>query len=108
MEDAGKAQVICAHCGDLGMAIQEWTDAPHDFAVCVCRAGDQWRNDDNNGRTVTPAWRVWCAREQVDPSRVFMLEDIYTAQELAAAGLSRQVADINREARLLASSRRRK
>ena len=98
----------CAHCGGLGLAIQEWTDAESDYAVCVCEAGQAFRLADNNGRSVVPQWRLWCARWDVDPARVFMLEDIYTAQELAAAGLSRPVAGGGRESALLAAARRRK
>ena len=95
----------CHHCGGYGIAIQEWTDADPDFAICVCpaslwfraRAGEQ-----------AYGWQVWCSVHQVEPSRVFKLEELYTPQELATAGLVMPKQDMSREAALLAAGRRRK
>jgi hypothetical protein len=98
--------VTCETCDGLGMLIQEWTDAPHDFAVCLCQAGQAFRVAENRGRRTVPHWRVWCSRWQVDPSRVFLLEEVYSRDELAAAGLTAQPTAISREASLLAAGRR--
>lgn len=99
--------MTCETCSGLGLLIQEWTDAPHDFSICVCEAGQAWRRAENNGHKTVPQWLLWCARWQVEPERVFLLEDVYTGQELAAAGLSKPVVDFNREAALLAAGRRK-
>lgn len=98
----------CDVCAD-GWVVVEWTDAPHDFAVCLCPAGEAWRVAMNHGTPTVPRWRVWCAQWQVDPARVFMVEDVWTAEELAAVGLGVEpVAPITREAALLAASKRAK
>jgi hypothetical protein len=93
--------MTCDHCV-YGLLIQEWTDAPHDFAVCLCDAGQVYRRDTNEGHRTVPLWRVWCAVHQVDPSRVFLLEEIYTGEELTAAGLTKPPVSLSREAALLA------
>jgi hypothetical protein len=98
--------VSCDVCGGLGMLILEWTDAPSDFAVCLCQAGQVYRTATNNRAKTVPLWRVWCAREQVDPSRVFLLEDIYSPSELDAVGLSVHPVPLNRMEALLASGRK--
>jgi hypothetical protein len=82
--------VTCEHCID-GLRPLEWTDAkpgdPIDIAVCVCAAGMALRKADNCGARCEPLWRVWCAVHGVDPSRVFMLEQVYTPEELRIVGL---------------------
>jgi hypothetical protein len=99
----------CEVCGDLGMLVQPWTDAEPDFAICLCPAADWYRSDENRGRKVAAhGWQVWCAVHQVDPARVFRLEDIYSAKELAAVGLSVRRANVSSEAALLAAGRGRK
>lgn len=100
--------VNCPICFDKGLAVLEWTDAPPDFGVCLCDAGQAMRRTENEGRAVTPLWRVWCALHQVDPSRVSMLEDVFTADELTAVGLRKAPANISREAALLAAGRKAK
>lgn len=77
----------CGVCQDKGIVKVNWEDAPSDFAVCLCSAGLSMRVDRNATAPVAPLWWVWCAREQVDRSRVFMLEDVLTPEELTAAGL---------------------
>jgi hypothetical protein len=90
------------------MLIQEWTDAPHDFAICLCPAASWYRSNQNAGRNVRVfGWQVWCAANQVDPSRVFRLEDIYAAAELAAVGLSVKPLTFPREAALQAAGKRK-
>jgi hypothetical protein len=62
------------------------------YAVCICDAGQRQRENTNEGRKVIPQWRFWCAKHDVDPSRVSMVEDVYSAEELAAAGFPSIVA----------------
>jgi hypothetical protein len=75
------------------------------FAVCLCALGEVWRGRKNCGRKVAPLWAVWCAKHGVDYKRVCMVEDVYSASELEAAGLTRQPAQLSREAALLANGR---
>lgn len=86
----------------------EWADAqpgdPIDIAVCVCEAGQAYRLAVNERRRTVPMWRVWCAVHQVDPLRVFLLEQIYSAEELRAVGLAAPVEKQSREARILAAA----
>lgn len=102
--------MTCDHCVN-GLRPLEWTDArpgdPIDVAVCLCDAGQAYRRAENEGHATVPLWRVWCAVHQVDPSRVFMLEQIYSRDELAAVGLVASAAPASREAALLARGKRR-
>src|SRR5688572_16535396 len=100
--------MTCDICDGHGLLIQSWTDAPHDFAVCLCGAGKAWRRAENNGHATVPLWHVWCAKWDVDPARVFLLEDVYTPAELAAVGLLSQPATVSPEAALLAAGKRAK
>lgn len=99
--------MTCPVCID-GLLIVEWTDAPHDFAVCLCAAGQEWRCTTNNGHTVPAQWRVWCAKHGIDPKRMFMAEQVWTRDELAAVGLVAEAAQIDRAAALLAAGRRKR
>lgn len=86
-----------------------WADAEDEFAVCLCRVGQTLRRSSNEGHLVAPLWHVWCAREQVDASRVVPLEDVLTVEELEARGLRVQPGQIpSREASLLAAGRAQK
>lgn len=100
--------MTCAVCADRGLLVQEWTDADPDFAVCLCEAGQRYRLDENWGHRVIPQWRLWCARYQVDPARVFLLEEIYSRKELAAVGLRPEPVRLSREAALMATGKRAK
>jgi hypothetical protein len=64
----------------------------------------------NYRHEVIPLWRLWAAREGVDPSRVVMLEDVLTADELKDRGLSAGVEPTveRREAALLAAGKSKK
>lgn len=84
--------------------VADTTAADLYFAVCLCPTGQVWRNRENNGRKVAPLWAVWCARNQVDYRRVVMLESVYTASELAEAGLGHP-EEQNRATALLARGR---
>lgn len=101
--------MTCDHCVN-GLRPLEWTDAtpgdPVDVAVCLCDAGQEYRRATNEGRRTVPLWRVWCAVHQVDPSRVFLLEDVYSGAELEAAGLRKAPVSLSREAALLAAGRK--
>lgn len=99
----------CGVCLDKGIVRLNWADAPDDYAVCLCEMGLRLRVNRNNDAQTVPLWMVWCAREQVDPSRVFLVEDVLTPDELRERGLSSApVAEIGREAALLAAGRTRK
>jgi hypothetical protein len=95
-------------CGGKGIVVLNWSDAPHDYAVCLCETGERYRMDRNHGRRVTPQWAIWCAREGIAPSRMYLLEEALTAEELAEAGfgnLDRQTPR-SREAALLEAGKR--
>lgn len=98
----------CQSCADLGMIRVPWADAPANFAICLCLAGLEMRQTRNaNKETGFALWQVWAAREQVDPSRVFLLEEILTPAELAERGfaLPAQPTALAREAALLAAGK---
>lgn len=101
--------MTCDHCIN-GLRPIEWKDAkpgaPWDFAVCLCESGQAYRRSENEGRKTVPLWRVWCARHQVDPSRVFMAEEVWSADELRAVGLI-AASQQSRADALLAKGRRR-
>lgn len=99
----------CAQCGDIGIIRVPWSDAPDDFAVCLCPSGRNMRQTRNARKdTGFALWEVWAAREQVDPARVFLLEDVLTPAELAERGFHASVSELavqSREAALLAAGR---
>lgn len=92
---------------DFAQPLEQATFADFIFAVCLCDKGRTMRNATNNKHSVAPLWRVWCAKYQVDPSRVVMVEDVCTAKELAAAGFQK-AAPIDREAALQAAGKKSK
>jgi hypothetical protein len=83
----------------------EVTAADLFFAVCLCQQGRAWRVRENCRRKVAPLWVAWCAKQKVSTDRVCMVEDVYSASDLEAAGLTRQPAQLSREAALLANGR---
>lgn len=76
------------------------------FAVCLCPLGQVWRNRRNEQSNVPPLWLVWCSQQGISADRVYMVEDVYSAAELEAAGLRRKPASISREAALLGKGKR--
>ena len=79
--------MICQSCGDKGIIRLPWTDAPDDYAICLCPAARWYRSDDNAGRhTGYFGWQVWAYRHQVDPSRVWLMEEALTSAELSERG----------------------
>ena len=96
---------MCGTCADKGIVRLNWEDAPDDFAVCLCEAGLRLRTNRNDGHKVIPLWQVWCARERVDPERVFMVEDVLTPDELRERELSKPVSRLDRAAALLAAGK---
>lgn len=100
--------MICSVCHDKGIVSLPWTDAPDDYAVCLCSIGRAMRSTKNYKATVMPLWKVWCAREQVHPSRMSMIEDWLPDEELAAHGWLTQAPAVDREAALLAASKTRR
>lgn len=61
------------------------------FAMCLCEDGQKMRAYRNgmDERSDFALWQLWAAREQVDPARVFRLEDVFPADVLARAGFNR-------------------
>jgi hypothetical protein len=102
--------VSCPTCADKGLLRLPWDDdAEPGIGVCLCPAAAWYRSNKNAGKTVSVyGWQVWCAREQVDPARVYLLEDVLSAEELAEEGLTVQPkgAGQDREAALLAAARK--
>lgn len=101
--------MTCPCCGDLGMIRVPWSDAPDDYAICLCSVGFDLRCETNAGKAVGYAlWQVWAARNQVQPSRIFLMEEVLTPAELAERGFhggGLQAQDQDREAALLAAGR---
>jgi hypothetical protein len=106
--------MTCSTCGDKGLVRFDWSDAPPDFGMCLCPAGGWFRSDVNaQRRTGSCGWQVWCAQHRVEPSRMFFLEEVLTAAELAAAGFaaagdSTPRVETSREAALLGAGRTRR
>jgi hypothetical protein len=91
----------------VGVIRVPWSDAPDDFAICLCRAGAEMRNGRNVKQTEFALWQLWAAREQIDPSRVFFLEEVLTPQELSERGFSMPARPtaVAREAALMAAGK---
>lgn len=100
-------RVNCQSCADVGMIRVPWADAPDDFAICLCDAGLAMRDSRSRKDVSYALWELWAAREQVDPSRVFLLEEVLTPQELAERGFSMPAkpTQVAREAALLAAGK---
>lgn len=100
----------CPSCGDKGVIRVRYHDgSPDDYAICLCAVGLRMR-DDTNGwkKTGYALWQVWAAREQIDPSRVWLLEELSTAQEIADLGFGmhgQSTPVVGREAALLAAGK---
>lgn len=75
------------------------------FAVCLCDEGQTYRQHTNCGRDVAPMYRIWCAIHDVHQDRVCLLEDVFTAEQIAAAGYEVSKQKPSREAALLAAGR---
>jgi hypothetical protein len=76
----------CPVCGDRGVMRVRYQDGSlDDFGVCLCSAGMALRNDRNAVWKPLgyPLWHVWATREQVDLSRVLMVEQLLDEGELA-------------------------
>lgn len=105
--------MICRSCGDKGIIRCPYTDNPDEdlFALCLCPTGQTMRTTRNAGKETGYAlWQVWCAREQIDPSRMYLMEEVLTAQELAERGFQApgKAQPQSREAALLAAGKTRK
>lgn len=95
--------MICRVCANKGITAVPWLDAPDDYALCLCTIGLDMRREVHG----YALWQVWASREGVDPSRIFLLEEILTPAELRAWGLTvpAQQAETGREAALLAAGK---
>ena len=100
--------MTCASCGDHGIIRCEWSNAEPDFALCLCRSGQDMRRDENCGTPTAALWQVWCARNQIAPSRIFLMEEVLTPAELQQRGFSQPEQADNREAALLGAAKRQK
>lgn len=77
--------MTCPHCADKGIIRMKFHSGEEDqFALCLCAAGQAWRNTQNAGRTTYPLWHVWAAREQVPHERIGLIEEWNDEAELAA------------------------
>lgn len=95
----------CLSCGDKGIIRLPWTDAPDDYAVCLCPAARWYRSDENAYRkTGYFGWQVWAYRNQVPPERVWLMEEVLSQAELAERGFGKPAA-VDREAALLAAGK---
>jgi hypothetical protein len=91
--------VTCEVCHDHGVVKLNWSDAPPEYGICLCPFGLELRIARNVHRAVTPLWQVWAAREQVDPSLVWYLEDVLTPAELAERGFQSGTVEASAESR---------
>ena len=98
--------MTCEVCGDHGIVKVNWSNAPEDYGVCLCRVGQQWSVDENNVRKVAPMWILWCAWNQISPDRVVLLENVLTDEERREFGFTSQAESVNREAALMAQGKR--
>jgi hypothetical protein len=108
---------LCASCEDRGIVPFVPLAGPPDdavtaddlhFAICLCDAGKDLQWDKNEKARTVPRWRVWAAREQIQPSRVCLVEDAFTAADLIAAGLVAERRSEDRSAALLAAGRKKR
>lgn len=97
--------MTCPVCAGKGLVRLNWADAAEEYAVCLCDVGQALRSTQNYQAIVVPLWQVWAAREHVDPSRIVMLEDVLTVEELAERGFRVAPDADTREAALLAAGR---
>lgn len=84
--------MTCIACDDRGLVAflieGHQPDSAKDFlfALCLCPTGERWRKADNCGKPTNPAWHVWAAQQGIGHDQVVKLEDVSTAEELAAYG----------------------
>jgi hypothetical protein len=78
----------CDICAGKGLVTLNWADAPPEYAVCLCQQGLAMRVTRDGSFAL---WEVWAAREGVDPSRVWRLEDVLTPEELRERGVGQPV-----------------
>lgn len=100
--------MTCAVCNNHGIVKLNWSDAPEEYALCLCASGLALRRQEKPEDTWFP-WQVWAAKSGVEPSKVFLLEEVLTPEELRERGLSlpsAAPAAVDREAALLAIGKR--
>lgn len=77
--------MTCRHCADKGIIRVRYQGGDvDDFALCLCDAGQAWRNERNAYRDTYPLWHVWAARNQVEHARIGPIEEWHDASELRA------------------------
>jgi hypothetical protein len=81
----------CRTCIDIGIVTLNFQEGD-EYGICLCPMGERMRSAVNNGHQAAPLWRVWCAREQVDPSLVHPIEDVLTPAELTERGFTELTA----------------
>jgi hypothetical protein len=108
---------LCASCEDRGIVPFVPLDGPPDdavtaddlhFAICLCDVGKDLRWDKNEKARTVPRWRVWAAKEQIQPSRVCLVEEAFSGAELIAAGLAAERRADDRSVALLAAGRKQR
>lgn len=110
---------LCASCEDVGIVpflpagcskpdADVTADDLH-FGICLCSKGRDLRWNRNGKAKTVPLWHVWAAREGIDHARVCLVEQVFTPDELTAAGLmAGAVPAQDRRAALLAEGTRRR
>lgn len=79
--------MTCPSCNGVGVFRVAYKDgSPSDFALCLCKVGEVMRCATNNGKPVTPQWQVWAFRNGIPIEHVAPMEDLLTADEMAARG----------------------
>lgn len=81
--------MTCYSCNDKGVFKVCYHEGdPTDFAVCLCRAGEQFRVTENNGKAHVPHYQVWAIKHGIDLERVAPMEVLFTDEELAERGFA--------------------
>ncbi len=79
----------CPSCNGFGaFAVRYHDGSPADYALCLCAAGETMRRENNNGKVTTPYWFAWASIMGIDPEHVAPMEDLLTAEEMAARGFT--------------------
>lgn len=98
--------MTCSTCQDIGIVRLNYEDGD-EYGICLCPAGEAMRRAVNNGSPTVPLWRVWCAREQVNPALVRPIEDVLTPAELTERGFTELTAPADSLSAIAAAARAR-
>lgn len=100
--------MTCKSCGDFGICVIFYEDNSTVYAICLCLAGEHWRRTQTfKGERTDPLWHVWAHQHGVPYSKIRMLEDAVTPEELQARGFTELSAAGSMDA-IAAAARSRK